>query len=207
MKRSLLACACVLLGACAAGRPPEKRPVNNYLADARDLVNVRRIMVLPFAEEPGVVVEGTQIRDAYISELQKLRRFEIVPLPASAHEVAQLNQSARSGQLSTDAFVKLCQRYNVDGIVIGTVTAWRAYLPPQLGMRTQLISAHNGAVVWAVDAIYDSSDRSVVSDLRHYFEHMQANDGNEHGWQLNMIAPSYFARYVSHRFVDTWSDD
>ncbi|GDY03543.1 hypothetical protein LBMAG49_28720 [Planctomycetota bacterium] len=209
MKQLVTTLACLLVAGCAMDRPPEKRPVNNYLADSRDLASVRRVMVLPFAVEPGVEVEAdsARIRDAYINELQKLRRFEIVPLPSSAHEAAKLNQSARSGLLSTDAVVKLCQRYSVDGIVIATVTAWRAYLPPQLGMRTQMISVHSGAVVWAVDAIYDSSDRSTVSDLRHYFEHMQEDDGNEHGWSLNLIAPSYFARYVAHRFIDTWSDE
>ena len=37
----------LLLNSCALERPPEKRDVNHFLADARDLASVRRVMVLP----------------------------------------------------------------------------------------------------------------------------------------------------------------
>lgn len=199
--------ACLLLAGCTLPRPPEKRAVNSYLADHRDLENVRRIMVLPFGEEPGVAADCERIRDAFVGELQKLRRFEIVPLPATAQESADIEASLRAGRLSTDAIVRLCNRYHLDGVLTASVTAWRAYLPPQLGLRTQLVSVHSGAVIWAVDAIYDSSDRSTVSDLRHYHEHVQADDGNLHGWEMNTIAPTMFAHYVAHRFVGTWVED
>ncbi len=207
--RSLLPLlAAALVGsACNLPRPPEQRSLNNYLADSRDLANVRRVMVLPFAEEAGVVADPLKIRDIYIGELQKLRRFEIVPLPGVATEVDELNASVRFGRLSTEAIVSLCNRYHLDGVLVGTVTSWRPYTPPVLGMRTQLVSVHSGAVVWAVDAIYDSSDRSTVSDLRHFHHHVQTDDGNLHGWELDLISPQRFCAYVAHRFCGTWSDD
>jgi hypothetical protein len=62
-------------------------------------------------------------------------------------------------------------------LMVGTVTQWRAYQPPHLGMRTQLMSVHSGATVWAVDAIYDTNDRTTISDLRHYAETVQQDDG------------------------------
>ena len=203
-----LATACLGLALLSAGcvlpRPPEKRPINNYLADARDLASVHRIMVLPFATSSGVVVDNEDIRDVYVTELQKLRRFEIVPLPKSAHEVDELYQSMRSGHLSTDAIIKLCERYRLDGVLVGTVTAWRAYTPPQLGIRTSLVSVHSGSIVWKVDALYDANDRSTVNDIRHYHDRVQTQDGNLHGWELNTIAPTRFAAYVAHRLVGTW---
>jgi hypothetical protein len=197
----------VLLGGCAVERPPEKRVVNNYLADARDLANVRRIMVLPFAEEPGVVADCDRIREAYVTELQKLRRFEIVPLPTSAQEVETINRSVRHGRMSTDGVVRLCDRYHLDGVLVATVTAFRAYTPPHLGLRTSLVSVHSGAIVWAVDAIYDARDRSTISDLRHFHDRVSADDGSLHGWEFDTIAPNRFCSYVAHRFVGTWAED
>lgn len=194
------------LAACALERPPERRPVNHYLADARDLASVRRLMVLPFAAETGVVADCEQLRDVYVQELQKLRRFEIVPLPSGAQETAQLNASLRHGRLSTDAIVELCNRYRLDGVLVGAVTAWRAYTPPRLGLRTHLVSVHSGSVVWAVDAIYDAGDRSTVSDLRHFHDHVLARDDNLHGWEFATIAPTRFAAYVANRFVGTWAE-
>ncbi len=200
------AMAFALLGSCALERPPEKRDVNHFLADARDLASIRRVMVLPFAEETGVVAECERVRNAYVAELQKLRRFEIVPLPDDAAEVAQLQSSLRHGRVSTENIVELCNRYRVDAVLAGSITSYRAYTPPQLGMRTQLVSVHSGSVVWAVDAIYDASDRSMQSDLRHFYQNVQTHDGNLHGWEFEQLAPSKFCAYVAHRFVGTWSE-
>lgn len=196
-----------LLGLTACGlveRPPEKKPVNSFLADARDLANVRRIMVLPFSLGPGVTGDTERVRSAYVAELNKLRRFEVVPLPTAAQEDDVLNESLQQGRMSTDAMVRLCRRFHLDGVLMGVVTAWRPYTPPHLGLRTQLVSVHSGSTVWAVDAIYDCNDQSTISDLRHYSQRFQADDGSLHGWQMNTIAPTRFAAYVSHRVIGTW---
>jgi TolB-like protein len=190
--------------ACNLERPLSAKPINSYLAEPSDLANVRRIMVLPFAPEAGVQVDCEQVRDTFVTALQKLRRFEVVPLPASAREDDEVNASVHRGRLSTEALVRLCERYALDGVLVGTVTAWRAYTPPHLGLRTQLISVHSGATIWAVDAMYDSGDRTTVNDLRLFAERSLSDDGSLHGWELNLLAPGKFTSYVAHRFVGTW---
>ena len=189
---------------CQLQRPPEAKVVNCYLAEPADLANVRRIMVLPFTAQAGVEVDCEQVRDSFVTALQKLRRFEVVPLPVSAEEDDMLNASLQRGRLSTEAMVRLCNRYALDGLYVGSVTAWRPYMPAHLGMRTQLISVHSGATVWAVDAIYDANDRTTIGDLRAYAEASQQDDGSLHGWEMNLIAPTKFTNYVATRFVGTW---
>jgi hypothetical protein len=196
-----------LATACAWERPPSPKDINHYLAEPPDLANVRRIMVLPFAREASVTADCQKVRDAFVAELQKLRRFEVVPLPADAREDDELNASLARGRLSTEAMVRLCERYSLDGVFVGSVTAWRAYTPPHLGLRTQLISVHSGAPIWATDAIYDAADRTTVSDLRHYYKASQRDDGNLHGWELTLLAPGKFTNYVAHRLVGTWVED
>ncbi len=194
------------LAGCTFERAPTKKTVNAYLGDSRDLACVRRIMVLPFAIDPGVTADCDRIRNSYVTQLQKLRRFDIVPLPTSSQEVAPLNASLRRGRLATDEIVRLCDRYNLDGVLVGTVTAWRAYQPPHLGLRTHMVSVHSGSIIWSVDAMFDAADRSTISDLRHYHEGMQVEDSTLHGWELTTIAPNMFANYVAWRFVTTWRE-
>lgn len=204
MRHSLLFVAAAMLAGCQLERPLTTKAINCYLAEPNDLANVRRIMVLPFAQEAGVQADCEKVRDVFVAELQKLRRFEVVPLPSDAREDDVLNSSIRRGRLSTEAMVRLCDRYALDGLLVGSITAWRAYQPPHLGLRTQLISVHSGATVWAVDAIYDSSDRTTVRDLRHYAENAQQADGSLHDWEMNLLSPTRFTTYVAHRFVGTW---
>lgn len=205
--RFALVAMVLLLAGCALERPPEKRPVNHYLADPRDLDCVRRILVLPFSEEPGIAAEKDLVRSAYVDELQKLRRFEVVPLPTDVGEVAVLDASMRKGRIRAEEIVALCNRYRVDAVVLGSITAWRAYTPPRLGMRVQMVSVHSGSIVWAVDALYDANDRSMVNDLRHFYANVETHDHNQHGWEFDLLSPSRFCHYVAHRFAGTWSED
>lgn len=206
--RAVVAALALALPFTSCGSAPdEPKVINSYLAEPADLANVRRIMVLPFAQESGVQADCTKVRDAFVAELQKLRRFEVVPLPTDAREDDELNSSLARGRLSTDAMVRLCNRYSLDAVMVGSVTAWRPYTPPHLGMRTQLISVHSGAPIWAVDAIYDSADRTTAGDLRHFVSHTQRDDGNLHGWEMTLLSPTKFTAFVAHRFVGTWVED
>lgn len=205
--RRLLLLPMLLLPACNWERPAEKKPINCYLADARDLASVRRIMVLPFTEESGVDSDQEMVRRSFVTELQKLRRFEVVPLPAGADEDDVLNQTLREGRVSTAAMVKLCERYHLDGVLTGIVSAWRPYMSPYLGVRTQLMSVHSGTVIWAVDALYDTNDRSTLSDLRHYHETFEAKDCSLSDRMVELISPTKFAAYVAHRLAGTWTDE
>jgi len=201
---SLLAVLALAFAGCQLERPLTTKAINSYLAEPKDLANVRRIMVLPFAKEAGVQADCESVRDAFVAELQKMRRFEVVPLPSEAREDEILNTSIHRGRLSTEAMVRICDRYALDGLLVGSITAWRPYTPPHLGIRTQLISVHSGATIWAVDAMYDSSDRTTISDLRHYAARVQEADGSLHDWEMNLLSPAKFTTYVAHRFVGTW---
>lgn len=204
MKKLLLPFAVLGLLTACWGTPHEPKVINCWLAEPADLANVRRIMVLPFGKETSVEADCNKVRDAFVAELQKLRRFEVVPLPSDAAEDDVLNRSLTRGRVSSDALVRLCSRYGVDGVFLGTVTTYRPYQPQQLGMRTQLVSVHSGAPIWAVDAIYDATERTTISDLRHFVEHTQRDDGNLHNWEMNLISPQKFTSFVAHRFVGTW---
>ncbi|MDA7494602.1 hypothetical protein N8467_00890 [bacterium] len=207
MKRTIifsLCAAATILSSCQLSRSSRPKSINSYLAEPTDLANVRRIMVLPFHAEAGITLDTNKIRDAFVSELQKLRRFEVVPLSDGARENDILNASLARGRISTEAMVKLCNRYALDGLFVGAVTAWRPYSPPHLGLRTQLISVHSGASIWAVDTIFDSADRTTISDLQHYVTRTQRDDGNLHGWEMTLLSPAKFTNFVAHRCVGTW---
>ncbi len=201
---ALLVCLCTI--SCSwFPRAPRQKPVDEYFADERDLGSVRRIMVLPFGEAFGVGADLERIHGAFHDELSKLQVFEIVPLPVDAQEDELILQSLHRGRVSTEALVSLSERYNLDGIMMGTVTSYRAYVQPHLGMRVQLMSIHTGSIIWAAEGFYDVSDARTMEDLRHYYLTSQTTEATGHGVEIYLISPTKFASYVSHRLVASWS--
>lgn len=198
----------VLLLALAAcnwfGAPAGPMPVNHYFADERDLSSVRRVIVLPFAAAGDLVADTELVRAAFLDELQKLQRFEVVPLPAAAPEDERLYKSLAHGRIATKELVELGTRYRVDGLILGTVTSHRAYLPPHLGLRLQLLSIHSATTVWAAEGLYDAGDGAMRADLEDYAATFAAEEASLHGTEINLISPRKFARYVCNRLVGTW---
>jgi len=185
-------------------KPARARRVNYWLAEEADLANIRRVMVMPFLESAGVDADVEELHQVFVGELNKLQRFEVIPLPHGAHEDQPLLDSLRTGRLDSAAIVGLSRRYSLDAIVLGTITTWRPYKPPHLGLRTQMISIHTGSAVWAADGAYDTGDGRTVEDMRHYYRRRMADSDDLHEEDLLLISPSRFAGFVMHRLVSTW---
>ncbi|MCC6673532.1 MAG: hypothetical protein IT458_20910 [Planctomycetes bacterium] len=192
------------LGCSACAGAPSPKPVNHYFADAREVEAVRRVMVLPFDTDAAPSADGRMVRSAFLQELAKVQAFEVVPLPDGAEHDERIYESWRHGRLSSEALVELGRRYQLDGVLMGTVTSYRPYLPPHMGLRVQLVSLHSGATVWAADAHYDASEALTIEDLRHYQGSAMATEATLHGHEINLISPRRFVAYVCYRMVSTW---
>ena len=201
---ALVAAVALATAGCHMMRVPTPKPVNWYLGDAKDVSMVRRIMLLPFQQAAGVEAETELIREAFIAELAKIQRFEVVALPRNTDENEEIYRSVNRGRISAEAMVALATRYKLDGIMIGTVTSYRAYLPPHLGLRAKLFSVHSGSYVWGADGLYDAADSRTMDDLEHYQHSFLAEEASMHGVRMNLLSPHRFASYVSHRLIGTW---
>ncbi|MEZ5967263.1 MAG: hypothetical protein R3F56_25730 [Planctomycetota bacterium] len=201
----LLVCgAC--LGGCQTVRAPQKKPVDTYWADPRDVASVRRIMFLPIDAAPGTKAPTERMRAAVLDELAKVQRFEIVPLPDNTDEDETIYRAALRGHQPLEALVALGKRYNVDAVVLGTVTSYRAYPPAHLGLRLQMLSLHSGKPVWAAEGLYDAAEEATLDDVRHYARSYLSPEATMHGYEINLISPTRFTSFVAHRLVGTWRD-
>ncbi len=203
--RALLLLAPLVAGmGCATTRLPSPKPINYYLGHHNDVAVVRRIMVLPFQGDSGVEGDIPVVRESFLAELSKLQRFELIPLPTDAAEDDRIYRALTRGRISAESLVALAKRYSLDGVLVGTITSYRPYLPPHLGLRTKLFSVHSGSFVWAAEGLYDANDARTMEDLEHYQQSFLAEESSMHGMRINLLSPRKFATYVCHRLVGTW---
>lgn len=182
------------------------REVPVYWASSADIDQVRRVLVLPFDAASGVTSGVESVHRAVVEELAKMQRFELVRMDHPNDDDRTVLQSMRHGRISLDAMAKLVEMHHVDGVLLGTITGYRPYKPPQLGLRVQIVSTHSAAPIWAVEVFYDSNDAAVVEDLQQFATSFAAKDVTEHGWEMAMISPRRFASFVAHRVVNTWRE-
>ena len=92
--------------------------------------------VVPFANESGVsTVNSFRVADAFTQQLEQVRGIQMVAVNrvVNAMRVAQI-EAVKS---PADA-LRLMETLNVDGLVVGTITAYDPYPPPTLGMAVQV---------------------------------------------------------------------
>ncbi len=103
------------------------------------------VAVAPFlnlSAEPSV--DPRRFAIAYYTELQKTSNYEVVPLG-----IVEL--AIRENELdmnSPDDAVKLAQILHVDAVVIGAITEYVPYYPPQLGMNIRWYSPRSNWVFY-----------------------------------------------------------
>ncbi|MEX1223306.1 MAG: hypothetical protein WEA31_02050, partial [Pirellulales bacterium] len=98
-----------------------------------------KIAVAPFFNQSGeATVNGEQVAEAYFQELQQIPGFEVVPVRVT-HTLIQ-QQAIDLG--NPDERRRLAEMLGVDAVVIGSITEYRPYYPPRLGLAVRWYAAN-----------------------------------------------------------------
>lgn len=191
----------VLGCAPAVGVPPEPPAVNTYRSPKLDGMERRKVLVVPFRHADDAVARA--VTEAFALELEKTLFFEVVsPYGPAAKDFEGL-RVWMDGGLEIRSLTALRRRFKVDAVAVGQVTQYRAYDPPVLGMRAQVVSARSGIVLWGTEGCFDAREAGVRTLVRHFYSRCLATPERSHGWKIVLSSPRYYAQFVAHQLVST----
>ena len=91
----------------------------------------------------------------------------------------------------------------VDAVLLGAITQYQPYPHMTAGVRVRLIDLQDGQLLWAVQQVWDSSDKAVEARMRGFFR-TRMRDGYEPlGWELAVISPRHFHKFVAYETART----
>lgn len=207
----------VLVSLCASHcsrMEAKKDEAESYITDAlappiawRDISldggAIRRVLVLPFADESGSGSRQNAIDDCMRDELMKLRRFDVVqPSPADATRLPEEGPK-KTGRVDVTTIIGLGRHYGVDAVIFGSIDHYRAYAPPALGLSASMIDVQTGKIIWEVRDFVDSSDRDAELAMNDFFKIQMAKDQTVMNEELMAVSPIWFSRFSTRRVVRT----
>ena len=133
-RRTALAAVCAGLIVWLAGCVSVPVTVTNPIP------GLTTVAVAPFfnlSSEP--TVDGRRFAEAYYAELQKTAGFQVIPVGV-VEEVLRANSLSLEDPADT---LELCRLLNADAVVVGAVTEYKPYYPPQVGYQIQWYSPRN----------------------------------------------------------------
>ena len=176
--------------------------INYHKSEEYLNTRLHRVLLLPFTIESQRDKVVDEVTDAFYIELQKSGKFEII-VPQGFQDILALqNDIWNRGLIRSETIEEAKRRYKVDALIFGTITQYQPYEPPVLGIKIGMFSAISGNIMWSSDAIFDSSDASVVKLVKTYYKEHYKRKQSLYDWKIILLSMKRYAQFVAYHMVD-----
>jgi len=123
--------------------------------------------------------------------------------------VHQNDPSWRSLQLDLDSKYTLDQLSAIretlkcNAVLLGTITEFRPYPHMTIGLRLKLIDLRDGQLLWGLEQIWDSADKTTEYRIRDYFHSQKRSGYAPLKEQLAVVSSLEFIKFVSFEVAET----
>jgi hypothetical protein len=201
--RGLLALTALLaLGGCGLQRTDDvpTHPYSYHVVPA--VGELRRVAVLPFSRGPRIGRAADVITASMASSLRELGIHQVVEVDPARTDLLPASDPVLTEDISSADLLRLRDRLNVDGVLVGRVEQFTSFDPIAIGVSVHLISCLDGQAAWSATGHFDGRRDDVQRDIQSWWRSHQAPSRNSvQGWQNTLQSPSLFTRYVCDRLV------
>ncbi len=181
----------------------EFKSISFYKSDEYNNTGVHRVLLVPFTFETNREKVINEVTEAFSIELQKSAKFDIVLPHGFPEKLLLQNDLWNKGLVRAETVIEAKKRFKVDAIIFGTITHYKPYEPPILGMKVGMFSTATGNVIWTADTILDSSEATVVSLVKTYYRTNYQRKQSLYGWKIILLSMKRYAQFVAHQVITT----
>lgn len=193
-----------LLPGCRTQQNAPSAPAANYYYRNPDkqFATFGRAAIVELHNDSSYPQISTDITESLYQALQKRQVFGLTL-------IRQSDPSWRSLQLEQDSaytFEQLLAMRDVlkcDGILVGTVTEYRPYPHMAVGLRLKLLDLRDGQLVWALEQVWDSSDKATEKRIKNYYKTQKREEYAPLNDKLAAVSPLEFIKFVSYEVAGT----
>jgi hypothetical protein len=157
-----------LLSGCVTRYSPGTSASYYYLNPHKPLVNVGRTALVELNNNSAYPNTSSDVTQALYAALQKKQLFGLTVIPQDSPEWDDLQLDPNS-KYSIKKLATINKKLSCDAVLKGTVTSFTPFPNMVLGMRLELIDLTDGELLWAIEQIWDSSDKNVEDRIKKYY--------------------------------------
>ena len=223
--------SCVLLSGCRFFyRTAVPSADYYYLNPDKSLCAVGRVAIVELENDSGFPQISTDVTKALFHALQKKQLFSLTVVHQSdpAWRSLQLDlssglapilqrdakwqslqtQNGTSGCLTGSTFTleqlsAIRKALRCNAVLIGTITDFKPYPHTAIGLRLKLIDLQDGQLLWALEQIWDSADKTTEYRIKNYFQSQMRSGFAPLREQLVTISSLKFTKFVTYEVAET----
>jgi hypothetical protein len=192
----------VLLPGCGAHRASTPAADYSYLNPNKKPTAVGRVAIVELDNDSSYPQISTDVTGALFQALQKKQLFGLTV-------VHRHDPSWRSLQLDGNSTYTLKQILAIhetlkcDGVLLGTITEFGPYPHMAVGLRLKLLDLRDGQLLWALEQVWDSADKTTEKRIKAYFKSEKRSGFAPLHEQLAAVSPLEFIKFVSYEVAAT----
>jgi len=198
----MLVLMAVLLLGCNSRKTSAPVTDYYYLNPYKKLTTLGRVAIVELENDSSYPQISADITGSLFRSLQKRQVFGLTI-------VRRDDPSWRSLQLDGDStysleqILAIRQTLKCDGVLLGTVTEYRPYPHMAVGLRLKLLDMRDGRLLWALEQVWDSADKTTKERTKDYFKTEKGSGFEPLNEQLATVSPIEFLKFVSYEVAAT----
>jgi len=187
---------------CDTAQQTHLEPNYYYLNPQKKLDSIGRVVIVELENTSSYTQVSTDMTETLYQALQKKQVFGLTVV----HKHDPLWRSLRLEESSTynlEQIFAIQETLKCDGLLMGTITEFRPYPHMAIGLRLKLLDLTDGQIIWALEQVWDSSDKTIEKRIANYFKSKKRSNLSPLYEQLASVSPLEFIKFVSYEVAET----
>jgi hypothetical protein len=204
-----------LLSACRFQRVSEPLHDYYYLNREKDLSTVGRTALVELDNKSSYPQISTDVTEVLFQALQKKQPFGLavvrrdnpawrsLQLDFNWDYQTQKNALAVPPTYTLDQLAAIRKTLKCDAVLVGTISQFRPHPHMAIGLRLKLVDLRDGQLLWALEQVWDNSDKTTEYRIKDYFQYQKRSGYAPLREQLVTLSPLEFIKFVAYEVAET----
>jgi hypothetical protein len=203
LRVTILFCLAVLFSSCISYYRDSPPAANYYFINPnKSLSTVGRVVVVELNNNSNYPQISSDVTEKMYQALQKKQIFglTVVRQDDSLWKSLQLDLDSR---YTLDQIINLRETLQCDAVLLGTITEFRPYPHMIIGLRLRLLDLRDGDLLWALEQVWDSADKTTEYRIKDYFRAHKRSGYAPLQEQLASVSSLEFIKFASYEVAET----
>ena len=180
---------------------PSKK-VGYYINPDKNPSHIGRVVLVELDNDSSYPQISADITESLFHELQKKQVFglSIVKKNDPVWRSLQVN---RNSSYTLEELSAIQKTIKCNAILSGTITQFRPYPHMVVGLRLVLVDLRDGQLLWAVEQIWDTADKTIENRIKKYLQENMKAGYDPVREQLATISSLNFIKFVTYEIAST----
>jgi len=187
---------------CQHHKVAEKSSVNFYLASRQDLMALNRVVFVEVGQDNGYPQVASAATEALFQAVQSRQLFHMDVVARNDRTCRDLPMGL-SETYTMQQLVAIREALKCDAVLFGAINHFQPHPRMQMGLYLRLLDLRKGKLLWAVDHVWDSTDKATQARIEDFFAHKMGSGYDPVDWRLALVSPAMFERFVAYEVAWT----